>query len=209
MCIKYALREGDVKMGKAWLPAASLDERIDELELVPKKYASNTFLAAEDVELYNKALANNALKIRDSKLGPPEVVEERINEYFAICQETHQFPSIKALSLYIGVPFSVVKSYLNDPTSRYYNMLSVASDLCHVMLEQGAINNKVNPATYMFTAANYYGMKNTQSVEIGRTSTQEDLSSSREAINALKDLLADKKDDVVVKEAVIIDAKDE
>ncbi len=196
-------------MGKAWLPAASLDERIDELELVPKKYASNTFLAAEDVELYNKALANNALKIRDSKLGPPEVVEGRINEYFAICQETHQFPSIKALSLYIGVPFSVVKSYLNDPTSRYYNMLSVANDLCHVMLEQGAINNKVNPATYMFTAANYYGMKNTQSVEIGRTSTQADLSSSREAINALKDLLADKKDDVVVKEAVIIDAKDE
>jgi len=209
MRIKYALYKGDVKMGKAWLPAASLDERIDELELVPKKYASNTFLAAKDVELYNKALANNALKIRDSKLGPPEVVEERINEYFAICQETHQFPSIKALSLYIGVPFSVVKSYLNDPTSRYYNMLSVANDLCHVMLEQGAINNKVNPATYMFTAANYYGMKNTQSVEIGRTSTQDDLSSSREAINALKDLLADKKDDVVVKEAVIIDAKDE
>jgi hypothetical protein len=198
-------------MSKTWLPAASLDERVDELEIVPKKYSSNTFLASDDVELYNKALANNALKIKDSKLGPPEVVEERINEYFMICQETHQFPSIKALSLYIGVPFATLKGYLNDPTSRYYNMLSVANDLCHVILEQGAINNKVNPATYMFTAANYYGMKNTQSVEIGhRTSTETDLGSSREAINALKDLLArDKNDDVVVKEAVIIDAKDE
>lgn len=196
-------------MSKAWLPAASLDERSTELEVSAKRdSASNTFLAAADVELYNKALANNAMKIRDSKLGPPEVVEERINEYFMICQETHQFPSIKALSLYIGVPFATLKGYLNDPTSRYYNMLSVANDLCHVILEQGAINNKVNPATYMFTAANYYGMKNTQSVEIGRTSTEADLGSSREAINALKDLIAkDKEKDVVVKEAVIIDGE--
>lgn len=196
-------------MSKAWLPAASLDERSTELEVSAKRdSASNTFLASADVELYNKALANNAMKIRDSKLGPPEVVEERINEYFMICQETHQFPSIKALSLYIGVPFATLKGYLNDPTSRYYNMLSVANDLCHVILEQGAINNKVNPATYMFTAANYYGMKNTQSVEIGRTSTEADLGSSREAINALKDLIAkDKEKDVVVKEAVIIDGE--
>lgn len=196
-------------MSKAWLPAASLNERSNELEVSAKRdSASNTFLAAADVELYNKALANNAMKIRDSKLGPPEVVEERINEYFMICQETHQFPSIKALSLYIGVPFATLKGYLNDPTSRYYNMLSVANDLCHVILEQGAINNKVNPATYMFTAANYYGMKNTQSVEIGRTSTEADLGASREAINALKDLIAkDKEKDVVVKEAVIIDGE--
>ena len=59
----------------------------------------------------------------------------------------------------------------------------------HVVIENGAMNNKVNPATYMFTAANYYDMKNTQSVEIGRSSAEKDLAASRESINALKALL--------------------
>ena len=65
----------------------------------------------------------------------------------------------------------------------------MARDLCHVIVENGALNNKVNPATYMFTAANYYDMKNTQSVEIGRSSAERDLAASRESINALKALL--------------------
>lgn len=185
-------------------PAMSLQTR--QAALMEEKPSSvNPFLSSAEVKVYNAAITQNALHIRDSKLGPPDVVERRIEEYFAICSETNQYPSIKALSLYIGVPFSTLKGYLNDPTSRYYNMLVVANDLCHVMLEQGAINNKVNPATYMFTAANYYGMKNTQSVEIGRNSTEEDLSASRESINALKELLQREKGkkDVVIKDVVV------
>lgn len=43
----------------------------------------------------------------------------------------------------------------------------------------------------MFTAANYYGMKNTQSVEIGRvqTSAEKDLAKAQESIDALKSII--------------------
>lgn len=167
-------------------PAAPLSVRVQELRLGG---GAESFLNEPQVMQYNDALKQRAFGNKDSKLGSPEEVEKRIDEYFTICAETSQLPSIKALSLYIGVPYKVLKKYIDDPTSQYNNMLVMAKDYCHVVVENGALNNKVNPATYMFTAANYYDMKNTQSVEIGRTSAEKDLAASRESINALKALL--------------------
>lgn len=180
-------------------PAAPLADRMQTLQL---SGAAESFLAQPQVSEYNNAVKSMALRRRESKLGSPEQVEKRIEEYFAICEETSQLPSIKALSLYIGVPYRTLKKYLDDPTSRYNEMLVMARDLCHVIVENGALNNKVNPATYMFTAANYYDMKNTQSVEIGRTSAEKDLANSREAINALKALLEREKNGTVSDGAV-------
>lgn len=167
-------------------PVAPLSVRIKELEL---QGGAESFLAQDEVSAYDSAIINSALARKDSKLGTVEEVENRVEEYFDICKATAQLPSIKALSLYIGVPFRVIQKYLNDPTSRYYDILVRAQDLCHVVLENAALNNKVNPAAYMFTAANFYGMKDVKSVEIGRTSAEKDLAASRDSINALKDLI--------------------
>lgn len=171
-------------------PALPLAIRLQELEL---QGGAESFLAQEEVSAYNKTIVSSALARKDSKLGTVEEVENRIVEYFDVCSKTAQLPSIKALSLYIGVPFSVLKKYLNDPTSRYYDILTRAQDACHVVVENAALNNKVNPAAYMFTAANFYGMKNTQSVEIGRSSAEKDLAASRESINALKEMIEREK----------------
>ena len=151
--------------------------------------SAEKFLAEPQVALYHDAMRDLAFRRRESKLGSPEEVEKRVQEYFDLCAETNQLPSIKALALYIGVSYRTLKKYIDDPTSRYNELLVMARDYCHIVVENGALNNKVNPATYMFTAANYYDMKNTQSVEIGRTSTEKELANSQEAIKALKNLL--------------------
>lgn len=171
-------------------PAAPMSVRIEEMKMGG---TAEQFLSEKQVVNYNDALLVRAFGNKDNKLGAPEEVEKRIEEYFVLCRETSQIPSIKALSLYIGVPFNTLKKYINDPTSRYNQMLVMARDYCHVVVENGALNNKINPATYMFTAANYYDMKNTQSVEIGRSSAEKDLAASRESINALKALLEREK----------------
>lgn len=167
--------------------------------------AAESFLAEPQVYEYNSIVIDHALKVKDSKLGNPEVVERRIGEYFDLCRNKAQLPSIKALGLYIGVPYATLKTYLNDPTSRYYDMLSRAKDLCHVIIENGALNNKVNPATYMFTAANFYDMKDTKSVEIGRSVTEKELAASRESIDALKSLLRKERNENVVTEAEYVE----
>ncbi len=153
---------------------------------------SEKFLSQEQVKEYNNALLT-AIKTRHSlRLGEPEYVRKMTYEYFDLCKKTNQLPSIKALGLYLGVTFDTLKKYLTDPTSPYFNALSLARDMCHVVIENGAMNNKVNPATYMFTAANYYGMKNTQSVEINRgtSETEKALAQSEESLNALKKLIS-------------------
>ena len=52
---------------------------IEEREKLVLSGAAESFLAQPQVNNYNVALKNHALKMRDSKLGNPEVVEQRIN----------------------------------------------------------------------------------------------------------------------------------
>lgn len=182
-------------------PAAPMSVRIREASLGSGSElrlggAAESFLSEEQVQEYNSRMMSAAFRHREMKLGPPEEVAKRVEEYFNLCASTYQLPSIKALALYIGVPFKVLKTCIEDPTSRYNDILTTARDMCHVVIENGAMNNKVNPATYMFTAANFYDMKNTQSVEIGRTSAEKDLAASRESIEALKSLLKKERDGV-------------
>ena len=153
--------------------------------------SAENFLSQEQVQEYNEALVNSLSFKHSLRLGSPEEVEKSIREYFELCVSTSQVPSIKALALYMGVTFDTLKEYMLDPVSPYFNALNLARDMCHVVLENGAMNNKINPATYMFTAANYYGMKNTQSLEINRgtTEAEKQLAKSEESLEALRKLI--------------------
>ena len=155
------------------------------------KGSAEAFMSQEQVQEYNETLLNSLSLKHSLRLGSPEEVEKEIREYFELCVSTSQVPSIKALALYMGVTFDTLKEYMLDPVSPYFNALNLARDMCHVVLENGAMNNKINPATYMFTAANYYGMKNTQSLEInkGTTEAEKQLAKSEESLNALRKLI--------------------
>ena len=162
------------------------------------KGSAENFLSQKQVQEYNETLLNSLSFKHSLSLGSPEEVEKALREYFELCVETSQVPSIKALALYMGVTFETLKEYMLDPISPYFNALNLARDMCHVVLENGAMNNKINPATYMFTAANYYGMKNTQSVEInkGTTETEKQLAKSEESLEALRKLINMNGDDI-------------
>ena len=153
--------------------------------------SAENFLSQAQVQEYNETLVNSLSLKHSLRLGSPEEVEREIREYFELCVSTSQVPSIKALALYMGVTFDTLKEYMLDPVSPYFNALNLARDMCHVVLENGAMNNKINPATYMFTAANYYGMKNTQSLEINRgtTEAEKQLAKSEESLDALRKLI--------------------
>ena len=153
--------------------------------------SAENFLSQKQVQEYNETLLNSLSLKHSLRLGSPEEVEREIREYFELCVSTNQVPSIKALALYMGVTFDTLKEGMLDPVSPYFNALNMARDMCHVVLENGAMNNKINPATYMFTAANYYGMKNTQSLEINRgtTEAEKQLAKSEESLEALRKLI--------------------
>lgn len=167
--------------------------RYDIVEEDDKRMGSaEKYLSQEQVKDYNNQLLAAIRNNKCLQLGPMDVVEKQIDEYFTLCDETNQLPSIKALALYLGVTKRTLDKYMYDPLSPYYNMLNLARDMCHVVIENGAMNNKVNPATYMFTAANYYDMKNTQSVELNHNNSEavKELAKAEDSLKALKQVIS-------------------
>lgn len=179
-------------------PAKPMELRISMLENMELNGTAEAFMSEPQVRVYNEEIKANIMAVkRQAKLGPIEEVRDKCEEYFELCSSTAQTPQIKGLALYLGVTYQTLKKIMDDPTSKYYDVLNLARDYCHMALENGAINNKVNPATFMFLSANYYGMKNTQSVEIGRSSAERDLADARGSIDALKELLKREKEGTV------------
>ena len=173
--------------------------------------SAEKYLSQQQVKDYNSQLLTAIKNNKCLQLGPMDVVEKEIDEYFELCKNTNQLPSIKALALYLGVTKRTLDKYMNDPLSPYYNMLNLARDMCHVVIENGAMNNKVNPATYMFTAANYYDMKNTQSVELNHNNSEavKELAKAEDSLKALKSVIAlsgiDTKKDIIDAEYVEVE----
>lgn len=173
--------------------------------------SAEKYLSQQQVKDYNSQLLTAIKNNKCLQLGPMDIVEKEIDEYFELCKDTNQLPSIKALALYLGVTKRTLDKYMNDPMSPYYNMLNLARDMCHVVIENGAMNNKVNPATYMFTAANYYDMKNTQSVELNHNNSEavKELAKAEDSLKALKQVInlsgVDRKPDIIDAEYVEVE----
>lgn len=153
------------------------------------KFAQSSYLENPQLKEFNKKLRNAgfARARRPIKLGTIEETANDIQDYFDMCDEYSQLPSIKSLCLYLGISTSTYNSYLKETDSEYGELFRAAIDFIHSIIEGGALNNKINPATYMFTAANFYGMRDSKSIEISAIAPNQNNSmSSRESLNALR-----------------------
>ena len=104
--------------------------------------------------------------------------------------------------MYLGISTATYNSYLRDPDSEYGELFRAAIDYIHSIIEGGALNNKINPATYMFTASNFYGMKDSKQIDISAIApSQNNSMSSRESLNALKNQVEREKGLDNIKEA--------
>lgn len=150
---------------------------------------SNNYLDNPKLQEFNKELRTVGFrKARKSiKLGSVEETNEEIVKYFDLCDTYMQLPSIKSLCLYLGISVSTYNSYLRDIDSEYGELFRAALDYIHSVIEGGAMNNKINPATYMFTASNYYGMRDSKQIDISAVAPNQNNSmSSRDSLSALR-----------------------
>ncbi len=128
--------------------------------------------------------------------GLPGVKElgEDMEKYFELCEEYDQIPSLKSLALYLGISTPMYMNYVNNPNSEYSALLRGALDYVHSILENRALNNKVNSAVYMFTAQNFYGMDNVKKVDIHTNVTAEiNTANAQETLKALREELIEER----------------
>ena len=165
------------------------------------QFAQSKYLEDPQLKEFNRKLRQNGFKKarQPIKLGTVDETNQEIQDYFELCDEYSQLPSIKSLCLYLGISVSTYNVYLKDTDSEYGELFRAAIDYIHSILEGGALNNKLNPATYMFTATNFYGMRDAKQIDISAIApSQNNSMSSRESLNALRQEIEKEKN---IKEA--------
>lgn len=152
------------------------------------------YLENPQVKAFNKELRTTAMSKarRPIKLGTVDETQQEIIDYFELCDQYSQLPSIKSLCTYLGISVTTYNSYLRETDSEYGEVFRAAIDFIHSVIENGAMNNKINPATYMFTASNFYGMRDSKQIDISAVApSQSNSVSSRESLNALRKQIED------------------
>lgn len=165
------------------------------------KFVQSNYLDNPQIKEFNKKLRENGInKTRQPiKLGSIEDTRNEINSYFDLCDDYSQLPSIKSLCLYLGISVATYNAYLREADSEYGELFRAAIDYIHSIIESGAMNNKINPATYMFTASNFYGMRDSKQIDISAIAPSQNTSmSSRESLSALREEVEKEK---LIKEA--------
>lgn len=168
----------------------SLEARREALAVanIPKPGSVN-YLEDPNLKSFNKKLRNKGFEKarKPIKLGTVEETALEIQDYFNLCEKYAQLPSLKSLCLYLGISVTTYNSYAKDMDSEYGDLFRASVDFIHSVIENGAMNNKINPATYMFTASNFYGMRDSKHIDVSAVApTNNTTSSSRESINELR-----------------------
>ena len=123
----------------------------------------------QDGEFVSRALSLN-LKIRElglrGKPKTPQEMEDRITEYFSLCQQAQLNPTVEGLALAVNYDrrslFEISKGTFNLP---FMDIIKNAKDFIAGYDAILAASNKMNSAVYCFRSKNFYGMRDTVQVE--------------------------------------------
>lgn len=161
------------------------------------KMLNSNYLDSPELKSFNAEIRKKGFEKarKPIKLGTVDETNQEIQDYFDLCDKYSQLPSIKSLCLYLGISTSTFNSYLREADSEYGELFRAAIDFIHSVIEGGAMNNKVNPAVYMFTASNFYGMRDSKQIELSAVApSQNNSMSSRESLNALREQVEKEKE---------------
>lgn len=123
----------------------------------------------QDGEFVSRALSLN-LKIRElglrGKPKTPQEMEDRITEYFSLCQQAQLNPTVEGLALAVDYDrrslFEIGKGTFNQP---FMDIVKNAKDFIAGYDAILAASNKMNSAVYCFRSKNFYGMKDQVQIE--------------------------------------------
>ena len=116
----------------------------------------------EDREIVRRLLKETLSAYRMPKVKSDEELTQRLDEYFSLCAETGQIPTVEEMCLYTGYGYrglydiEVGRSKgFSDSTS---HIIKKAKEYMQSFDAKLAVSGKMNFLAYCFRAKNYYGM---------------------------------------------------
>ena len=128
-----------------------------------------------DTAFVQKVLALNIDIRKMGQQGKPKTqvdMQDRINDYFQLCQSYGLNPTVEGLALAVDYDrrslFDIQNGKANLPFS---DIVKKAKDFIANYDAILAASNKMNSAVYCFRSKNFYGMKDVQQVEVAPTAS--------------------------------------
>lgn len=154
---------------------------------------TKSYFSDPDVQNFHNDIRTNGFKkmrkSREVKFGTVDEVFREIKDYFDLCAAHGQFPSKISLCTYLGICTRTFDNYRNDINSEYSDLFTFALQCIHEIIESGALANKINPATYIFTATNFYGMRDARNLDVSSVSANFNFQPTAESVKALREQL--------------------
>lgn len=186
--------------------ALALDKNNGERNTPQKQLSSTGYFAQENVKNFQTVVAthmfSDELKKKKGRGGFFTTVEDlrgELMEFIALCQSMETAPTIAALACFLGCDRNQLYDHARNPNSPFQADCKAMIDYCHMCLENGATENKLNSVAYIFQAKNYFDMKDTQDVQLS-AKTSEDMNNP-ETLNALQKQINEESKDIKLLEA--------
>ena len=113
-----------------------------------------------------KILAEVLTAYRQPKVKSDEELIQRLSDYFSMCVETGQIPTVEEMALYTGYATNTIWKWETGESKGFSeetrNILKKAKDFLKTFDGKMAVTGKMNFLAYCFRAKNYYGMVDKQ-----------------------------------------------
>lgn len=107
----------------------------------------------------------------NNKLNPPKTDEEaaeRVDAFFYQCAERGERPTVEKLALALGVSRKTLWAWRTEQqgSAERHSLIQYAYNILAAFDAEIAIENKMQPVTYIFRAKNYYDMKDAADIVV-------------------------------------------
>lgn len=156
--------------------------------------SATSYMSQPNVQEFNKQMQKRIFN--PSGLGRPyafgsiEQFEKDVAEYFDVCNNTQTVPTITSLALWLRVDKSTIYEHANNSNSPFSDTLKNVITYCHSIIQNGTVEGKINPVTYIFISKNDYAMRDDKNITVSPSSDKQTINSS-ETIDAIQKQLAE------------------
>ena len=155
--------------------------------------SATSYMSQPNVKEFNKAMQKkifNSCGIgRPYAFSSREELQRDMGEYFDLCTDTQTVPTITSLALWLGVNKDTIYEHANNSNSPFSDILKNTITYCHSIMQNGTVEGKINPVTYIFISKNDYAMRDDKNIQI--SASQSSGVNAQETAEALQKQIAE------------------
>lgn len=177
---------------------ANAKELKQELMSKDKTNRLRNYLSDKEVKEYCFKLLSNGFRgvkqrTDDISINPalinPEYALNQLTDYFNMSFSYNMVPSLPSMLSYLGLSQSEYNYALKHPDMfPALSLLEEGQRQCGIILENVALNDKIDPRLFVFLGKNYYGLQDKTDIQVSRGIDEVQISS--DSVEVLKQQLS-------------------